>query len=74
MYKSIPQIRNVDEVMNCEICNSNIDFAGSKYVSASGEVTCLKCIEYLQGDRDDQSYVSSLEKTRNSKGGIIFVL
>ena len=70
MHKPIPQIR-YDKPTNCEVCNSNIDFAGSGYVTVSGEFVCLNCINYLQGDRDDQSYISCEEKTRNSNGVIL---
>ena len=56
---------------NCEICDARIDFAGSIYKSNSGEDVCLKCITIERGSRDDLSYISSAEKTRNSMGVVI---
>ena len=68
MQKPISTIRNVDEVTNCEVCTNDIDYAGSKYVTESGEVVCAKCISFVRGSRDDQSYISPTETKLNSQG------
>ena len=55
----------------CEICGKPIYFAGSGYVSESNEFLCLDCITYQRGSRDELSYISEVEKIRNSEGMII---
>ena len=54
----------------CEMCGSPIYFSGSTYVSESNEYVCLDCITIQRGNRDDFSYVSTMEPVRNSEGVI----
>ena len=55
----------------CAVCETDISYAGSSYGDGVNGNICGACKISKSGDIDDYSYISTLEKPRNSQGVVL---